>query len=131
MESVKPFSMLPKSLLLIACSFPFNLYVQSQTSGKLSINGFTNWLTGRDSATIQIIPMIGSNASTTIDNSTVAHAKFKVAKYGELSFPVKPSDAVEALRVDISKSRFIKTYLYYWHYRVNRGGTITFILYSF
>ena len=100
--------MSPKIFLLITCILHFVFFSQSQPAGKLSINGFTHWFTGRDSVTIQLIPMIGSDALTTEDNRTVAHAKFKVAKYGELSFPIKPSDAVEASRVDISKSKFIE-----------------------
>jgi hypothetical protein len=100
--------MAPKILLLITCLLYFNLSGQSQPAGKLSVNGFTNWLTGKDAATTQLIPMIGSNALTTEEDRTVAHAKFKVVKYGELSFPVKPSDAIEAPAVDLSKSRFIK-----------------------
>ena len=100
--------MIPKILLLIACSVYINLSAQSSLGGKLSLNSFTNWITGRDSATIQLVPTIGSNALTTIDDRTVAHAKFKVSKYGELSFPIKPSDAIEAPAVDISNSRFIK-----------------------
>lgn len=99
--------MIPKILLLITCSVYINLSAQSQPGGKLSINGFTNWLTGRDSASIQLLPAIGSNALTIIDERTVAYAKFKVSKYGELSFPIRPADAIEALPVDISKSRFI------------------------
>jgi len=100
--------MAPKILLLITCSVYINLSAQSQPAGKLSINGFTNWFTGRDSATTQLIPMIGSNALTIRDDRTVAHAKFNVVKYGELSFPIKPTDAMEALPVNLSKSRFIK-----------------------
>ena len=100
--------MSPKFLLLITCSLYFNLSGPSQPNRRLSINGFTNWLTGRDSATTQLIPMIGSNALTTEEDRTVAHVKFNVAKYGELSFPIKPSDTIEALPVNLSKSRFIK-----------------------
>jgi hypothetical protein len=93
---------------MITCSVCIRLSAQSQPAGKLSINGFTNWFTGRDSASTQLEPAIGFNALTTIDDRAVAHAKFKVSKYGELSFPVKPSDAAEALAVNLSKSRFIK-----------------------
>ena len=100
--------MLPKVLLVITCSLYFNFSGQSQLPGKLSINGFTHWLTGRDSATIQLLPVTGANALTTEGKRMVAHAKFKVVKYGELSFPIKPSDATEAPSADISKSRFIK-----------------------
>lgn len=100
--------MAPKIFLLLACSLNFTFPGQSQTGGKLSINGFKTWITGRDSATIQVIPVIGSSAVTTLDDKTVAHAKFIVANYGELSFTLKPSDAIEALPVDIRKSRFIK-----------------------
>lgn len=100
--------MFPKILLLITCSLYINLPGKSQPARKLSINGFTHWFTGRDSATIQLIPMIGSNALTTEEDRIVAHVKFNVVKYGELSFPIKPSDAIEALAVNLNKSRFIK-----------------------
>jgi hypothetical protein len=100
--------MLPKLLLLITCPLFVNLSCYSQPPGKLSINGFTHWLTGRDSATTQLIPSFGSNVLATEDNRIVAHAKFNVVKYGELSFPIKPSDAIEAPGVDLSKSKFIK-----------------------
>ena len=100
--------MLLKFLLVITCSFYLAFAGMCQAASRMSINGFTHWFTGRDSATIQLIPMIGFNALTTEDNIIVAHAKFNVVKYGELSFPIKPCDAVEALTVDISKSRFIK-----------------------
>jgi hypothetical protein len=100
--------MIPKILLLLTCSVYTNLSAQSPIPRKLSLNGFTNWFTGRDSATIQLIPVIGSNALTTNDDRIVAHAKFKVVKYGEMSFPIKPSAAIEAPAADISKSRFIK-----------------------
>ena len=100
--------MLPKFLLLITSSLCLNFSGQSQPSRKLSINGFTHWFTGRDSATTQLIPMAGFNALTTEDGVIVAHAKFNVIKYGELSFSIRPSDAVEALSVDLRKSKFIK-----------------------
>jgi hypothetical protein len=100
--------MIPKILLLITCSVCINLSARSQLFGKLSVNGFPNWLTGRDSASSQLIPITGSNPLTTIDDRIVAHVKFNVAKYGELSFPINPTDAIEALPVNLTKSRFIK-----------------------
>lgn len=100
--------MLARILFLTTCTIYFHFYGYSQAEKKLSINGFTHWLTGRDSATAQLIPMIGSSALTRSDDGVVAHVKFKVSKYGELSFPLQPSDASEALRVNLDKSRFIK-----------------------
>ena len=100
--------MLLKSLLLTTCLLYLNFPGRSQAQEKLSINKFTNWLTGRDSATVQLIPAIGSNALTSGDEGTVAHVKFKVATYGEVSFPVKPSTAIDAQPVNLSKSKFIK-----------------------
>jgi hypothetical protein len=100
--------MLRKFLLLFSCFLSFTFPCWSQAPEKLSINRFTNWLTGRDSATVQLIPSIGSNALISEDEGTVAHVKFKVAQYGEVSFPIKPSAAIEARPVNLSKSKFIK-----------------------
>lgn len=82
----------------------------AQSQSATSINGFTPWITGRDSATVQLIPLSGLNALTTEDKKTVSHVKFKVIKYGEVSFPINPATPAgsEALPVDLSKSRFIK-----------------------
>lgn len=111
--------MTPKIILLITCSVCINLSAQTQLSRKLSLNGFTNWLTGRDSATIQLVPIIGSNALTVNDDRTIAHAKFNVVNYGELSFPIQPSDAIEAPGVDIGKSRFVRI-----EYKANHDVTL-------
>ena len=100
--------MLPKLLLLPTCLLYFTVSGRAQSPEKLSINRFTNWLTGRDSATVQLIPAIGSNALTSGDEGIVAHVKFKVVTYGEVSFPLKPSTEIEAQAVDLSKSKFIK-----------------------
>jgi len=100
--------MLPKFFLLMAYVLYLTFPCRSQAREKLSINKFTNWLTGRDSATVQLIPAIGSNALTSGDEGTIAHVKFKVAKYGEVSFPIKPSNAIEAQPVNLSESKFIK-----------------------
>ncbi len=101
--------MLSKYFLLINhCCF-LAVICFAQMDSHLSVNGFSSWITGRDSATIQYIPSDGYNALTIEDNSTVAHVKFKVAKYGEVSFPIKPmTGGTEAPSVDLSKSRFIK-----------------------
>lgn len=100
--------MLPKFLLLTCCFLYFTFSCKSQGPEKLSINRFTNWLTGRDSATVQLIPAIGSNALISGDEGTVAHVKFKVVTYGEVSFAIKPSPAIEAQPVNLIKSKFIK-----------------------
>lgn len=83
---------------------------QSTGSHSLSINGYTIWLTGRDSATVQLIPRSGKNGLTMQGGNTVAHARFRVNSYGELSTPISASSApnAEAHRVDLSGSRFIK-----------------------
>ena len=101
-------TMIRKFLLLISCFLSFTFLTWSQAPEKLSVNRFSNWLTGRDSATVQLIPAIGSNALTSGDEGTVAHVKFKVGTYGEVSFPVKPSTAIDAQPVNLSKSKFIK-----------------------
>ena len=92
-------------VMSLTCRF---FVAQSQSAA--SINGFVLWITGRDSATIQLLPLSGLNALTTEDKKTVAHVKFKVIKYGEVSFPINPASPAgsEALPVDLSKSRFIK-----------------------
>ena len=103
-------------LTLVNCLW---LASQSQTfaSDELSLSGFTRWVVGRDSATQQLIPATGLNPLTaggvnplTIkDRIIVAHARFKVAKYGEMSFPINPAIITnEAASVDLSKSRYIK-----------------------
>jgi hypothetical protein len=93
-------------ITFLACGF---LSAQSQSAkGRiLSVNGFTQWITGRDSATLQWVPATGRDALIKEGKKTVAHARFKVVKYGEMSFPINPSSGTEAVAADLSKSRFI------------------------
>lgn len=74
------------------------------------IDGFKFWLTGSDPNTIQLVPNAGNNALTLIDSVVVAHVKFNVVQYGEMSFPINPNTLPnqEALKIDLSKSKFIK-----------------------
>lgn len=93
---------------LITSLFCLLVNAQSQSAKRsLSVNGFTQWITGRDSATLQWVPATGRDALIKEGKKTVAHARFKVMRYGEMSFPINPSSGPEALAVDLSKSRFI------------------------
>lgn len=97
--------MLSKKFLFTSSLCCLTIIISAQSS----INGFYSWITGRDSATIQHIPSNDYNALIKAENSTFAHVKFTVGKYGEVSFPIKPVPAgSEASSVDLSKSRFIK-----------------------
>lgn len=97
--------MLSKKFLFISSFCCLTIIISAQSS----INGFYHWITGRDSATIQYSPSTGYDALTTKENKTVALAKFVVAKYGEVSFPIKSVSAgMEAPSVNLTKSRFIK-----------------------
>ena len=101
-----------KNLFLIIALLSTASAVQSQpTAGNnLSLNGFTQWNTGRDKLTEQIIPAGTENGLTIEDKKTVAHVRFKVKQYGELSFPINPATpaGTEALAVNLNKSKFIK-----------------------
>jgi hypothetical protein len=95
-------------LLTILFFFSFNvIYCQASTR---SINGLTQWRTGYDAGTVQLLPVTGVNGLTKQERRTVAHATFKVNKYGEMSFPINPATPInmEALPVDLRRSRFIK-----------------------
>ncbi|MFT4031388.1 MAG: hypothetical protein QM669_03155 [Siphonobacter sp.] len=76
----------------------------------LSINGFTQWLTGHDGKTEQLFPVNTRDALLTEKGKVWAQVKFNVAVYGELSFPINPNtpEGAEALKVDLSKSRYLK-----------------------
>ena len=91
----------------IACSVG---YTQSTGSNPLSIDGYSVWITGRDSGTIQLIPRTGKNGLMMEGGRTVAHARFKVNTYGEMSTPISAASApnAEAQPVNLSGSRFIK-----------------------
>lgn len=98
---------LSRFLLLVSCAYAVEVNGQAQQSRELSIDGFIHWKTGRDSATTQLLPAATTNALIIEDHRILAHVKFKVVKYGELSFPIAPSDATEAPRADLHKSRFL------------------------
>jgi hypothetical protein len=74
-----------------------------------SIQGYKHWLTGHDPDTKQIIPAQGNDALDVRDSIVVAHVKFIVKQYGEMSFPINSKSSVnqEALKTDLSKSQFI------------------------
>jgi hypothetical protein len=78
--------------------------------GNLAVNGFTQWRTGHDEGTRQLIPSAGSDALLVSKKKVVAHTKFIVKGYGEMSFPLDPKtpEGGEALRVDLGKSSFVK-----------------------
>jgi len=86
------------------------MYSQSTASNPLSLDGFEVWITGRDSATVQLLPERGKNGLTMEGGKTVVHARFKVKGYGEIHTPISslsPPNA-EALSVDLSRSKFLK-----------------------
>ena len=73
------------------------------------LDGFSQWRTGHDEETTQLIPASSNDALTLENNLTVAHAKFVVKGYGEMSFPIDPQtpEGEEARQVDLSESKFI------------------------
>jgi hypothetical protein len=75
----------------------------------LSIKGYVHWLTGHDPNTKQLIPADGRDALAASDSVVIAHVKFIVKEYGEMSFPinVKSSPGAEALRTDLSKCKYV------------------------
>lgn len=75
----------------------------------LLLDGFSLWRTGHDDVTEQLLPLKVDNGLTQENNTTVAHVKFIVKEYGELSFPIDPNTSLgeEARKVDLSKSRFV------------------------
>ena len=83
---------------------------QSTGSNPLSMNGFSVWITGRDSATVQLLPQRGKNGLTMEGGKTVVHARFKVKGYGEIYTPISALSApnAEARPVDLSGSKYIK-----------------------
>jgi hypothetical protein len=97
-------------LIIVLGCFVNPCFSQSTGSNPLSMNGFELWLTGRDSATIQLIPGIGKNGLTMEGGKTVVHARFKVNRYAEIHTPISASSAphAEAHSVDLSACRYIK-----------------------
>lgn len=74
--------------LFILFLFAINpVLVQAQTV----LNGFNQWRTGHDEATVQLVPANGTDALVSLKGDVVAWAKFKVKGYGEMSFPIDPS----------------------------------------
>jgi hypothetical protein len=96
--------------LIFSCIFSLYGHSQSTGSNPLTINGFNLWLTGRDSATIQLIPRTGKNGLMMEGGKTVVHARFKINSYGEVSLPISPSSApnAEPPPVNLSRSRHVK-----------------------
>ena len=108
-----------KQVFLFITTVWFALHAQSQQTrhNELSLNGFKHWITGRDKNTEQLLPTGTENGLTIEERKTIAHVRFKVKQYGELSFPINPATfaGTEALAVDLSQSRFIKL-----RYKANR-----------
>ena len=100
-----------RPFIFIVAIICYNIaYPQSTGSNPLSIDGYSIWITGRDSATIQIIPRTGKNGLMMEGGKTVAHARFNVNRYGEISTPIDPASPPngEAHAVNLSGSRFVK-----------------------
>jgi hypothetical protein len=92
------------AILLFACAKD-----SRKLSSRLSINGFSQWHTGHDEGTLQLIPVDGTNALAIEDKVIVAHAKFNVKAYGEMSFPIdsRTPEGEEARKVDLGGNKFI------------------------
>lgn len=96
-------------IFLLSClSIPS--HSQSTGSHPLSLNGFSVWITGRDSATVQLLPQRGKNGLTMEGGKTVVHARFKVEDYGEVSTPISSLSApnAEPKAVNLSGSRYVR-----------------------
>jgi hypothetical protein len=107
-------SFLP-ALLLFACSCAGTR--STRDAHLLS----TQWQTGHDSGTIQLIPSSGNDALTRDKNSTVVHVKFVVKQYGEVSCPINANTVAgeEALRADLSGKKSLRI-----TYRANQSFII-------
>lgn len=97
-------------IVILTCFTCSVAFPQSTGSNPLSIDGFAVWITGRDTGTIQLIPRTGKNGLMMEGGRTVAHVRFKVNNYGEISTPISSASApnAEAHPVNLSGSRFIK-----------------------
>jgi len=97
-------------LFLLLESFPKPVFSQSTGSNPLSVNGFSLWVIGHDSGTIQLIPETKKMGLAMEGGKTVVHVRFKVSGYGEIQTPVNASTApgAEAPSVNLSESRYIK-----------------------
>ena len=82
----------------------------AQTTSPLTLDGFSQWLTGHDEQTEQLQPVQGRQALVRKRGRVEAYVKFKVKSYGELSFPIDPRTpwGEEARRVDLSQSRWVR-----------------------
>jgi hypothetical protein len=103
-----------KIVWFIILSFMIGMYFAIEKSHlschSLLLGGFSQWRTGYDDLTIQILPATGYDPLVrTKGNSVTAHVKFKVNAYGEMSFPIN-SESIkgdEALKADISDDKFV------------------------
>jgi hypothetical protein len=101
-----------RSILILFFSFLFaqcGVRPVHKTQAALSLHGFTQWRTGHDEATVQLLPKEGTDPLVKEGGQIVAHAKFKVASYGEMSFPIDAGSPVgaEAIKKDLSKNNSI------------------------
>lgn len=98
------------SLLLFASCGSSELFAQSTGSNPLSIDGFSVWITGRDTGTVQMIPRLGRTSLMMESGRTVVHVRFKVNQYGEVHTPISALSAPngEAHGVNLNGSRYVK-----------------------
>jgi len=84
--------------------------MSKSATGTGSISKFSHWRTGKDSLTVQLIPITGHDPLVDEDNKIIVHVKFNVKQYGEVSFPISNEtlEGTEALKVDLSKSKSIR-----------------------
>ena len=102
--------LLKYSTLVFSFLLSANLAANTHSSAELSLNGFRYWITGHDPKTIQLIPDSGNNGLTHEKSATIAHVKFNVAHYAELSFPLNVDSLPEqeARGINLSNSKFVK-----------------------
>jgi hypothetical protein len=76
----------------------------------LSLNGFSQWRTGHDENTMQLIPGAGNDGLVKENGMAIVHVKFKVMQYGEVSFPInqKSKEGEEPLPANLSKSKYVQ-----------------------
>lgn len=96
------------SISLLLC-YPL-LICSAETLDEKNLDGFRYFITGHDAHTVQLHPAAGNDGLELADRHSVAHVKFDVAQYGEMSFPLNIDSAPgnEATRVDLSRSKYIK-----------------------
>jgi hypothetical protein len=95
--------------LILMVIFTTITHLHAQDVKPLSLDGFMQWRTGHDEATMQVFPIKDNNPLIVENGRTVAHVKFNVKGYGEVSFPIDPRtpEGEEARKVDLSKSEFV------------------------